>query len=139
MLKKMSGLVCIIVRCLGGAGVKTDEDKQSEVRLLPALPLISSLNYLSFPSGIHHLSPIDLVHWATGMSVKPSTHNTRSATAAASNSESNLSYSLNSTLDQVKSEVEKVSAANRRTEEQLQMLMARLGDTNVSLLSMCAS
>jgi UDP-N-acetylmuramyl pentapeptide synthase len=68
------------------------------------------------------------------MSVLPNPHNTRSASAAQAAS---LAYSVESALDQVKSEVEKVSAANGRTEQRLQMLMDRLDEANVSLLSMC--
>ncbi len=44
-----------------------------------------------------------------------------------------LGYAIRSTLDQVKAEVDNVSAANKRTEEQLQSLVNRLDRTEVGL------
>jgi hypothetical protein len=56
---------------------------------------------------------------------------------ASSSNESSLSYAVKSTLTQLKEQVEKVSAANARTEEKLQTLIKCLDEANVSLLSLC--
>jgi hypothetical protein len=50
----------------------------------------------------------------------------------------NLNWALESALQQLKDEVERVCAANGRTEKQLQSLMSRLDDTKVCfVLSAC--
>jgi hypothetical protein len=44
-----------------------------------------------------------------------------------------LVYAMKSTKDQVTEQVDKVCAVNKRTEEQLQSLINRVGDIKVSL------
>jgi len=65
-------------------------------------------------------------------------HNTRS-TSTSESAVASLKYSVNTALDQVKSEVKKVVAANKNTEKALQTIVNRLdtGKDDVSLLSMC--
>jgi len=47
----------------------------------------------------------------------------------------NLSYGLKSTMEQLREQVERVCATNKKTEGQLQLLMGRIDEINVSLMS----
>lgn len=61
-----------------------------------------------------------------------STRHTRNPTSRA---KENLNYAMESTMEQLREQVERVCATNEKTEKRLQSLMDRIDNINVSLLS----
>ena len=59
------------------------------------------------------------------------------ATMKTRNNAKNLDWAIKDSLKQLQDEVEKLRAANERTEEQLQSLMNRLDDTEVGFVLSC--
>ena len=66
------------------------------------------------------------------MATRPSARR-RNSPATSVGRGQDLGYAMRSTLDQIKAEVDNVSAANKGTEDQLQSLVNRLDSTEVGL------
>ena len=66
-----------------------------------------------------------------------SSMNTQNTYNATSSAKDNLNYAMQSTMEQLREQVERVCATNEKTETRLQSLVDRINKINVSLMSSC--